>query len=650
MKKILALLTAVFIAAGTLPFTIGAEGEEATAKFVFKFREKNRVEGSIVDTDQRFSEYGYGIYTANTNSASNNIIPMFTNLSKEYLTVNLTDYLFSQTQKENGSSTDAVVSFYIRSSAASNLIAWFFTSNKVETDKIQFKITEANKWQHIEIPLNDFTLNKDVTTVSINQFVISRNNIKEVPGGTVFEVTPAVIYSNSGYTKYADPVSIEMQETLSLNMYEKAALLPTLTAPDGYSLADETVTYTSDNELVAAVDNGGTVFACGAGSAVITAEAANGLTAECRVTVAKTGGFNTIGSYTLAETAQSDDTFGEVYEIAGKIGNDKHIKLFNNGKNDSGHLNLKDYIGVKKAISSQAVVAFYIKATETVNLKACFFKTKTTVNSTNSVEISVTDKWQLIKIPLSKFTLKDEVEPVFSRFDIISSAAFADDMKIYISAVKVYSADPYCAVISDNAELTPELPYYTEGQTVRFNAVPGADRIPNIESFRLETSEGALESAVTPVENSELFSFVMPSGAVRISADFTDKSVRNIAAYMLYGTTESGKTTLVSRVYIPLEAQSVLYGGSEYTVSDIGLAVVPRDLLFADETPEESEFKKEISVLDGGDIRGYERTGGADCTVIINNVKNEREYVCRTYIRLKSETGEKTVYGNIFVK
>lgn len=648
MKKILALLTAVFIAAGTLPFTIGAEGEEATV--TASFEPKNIVENSISSSDMRFNK-GYGSFSASTNSGSKNIAVLRPDGVESK---NVKIDLLSQSQKDSGSSTDAVVSFYIKSPIVCQLKAWFYTYNKVttkcvETNTIAFEIKETDKWLHFEIPLNDYTLKNEVTP-NVNQFVISRNNIKEVPGGTVFEVTPAVIYSNSGYTKYADPVSIEMQETLSLNMYEKAALLPTLTAPDGYSLADETVTYTSDNELIAAVDNGGAVFACGAGSAVITAEAANGLTAECRVTVAKTGGFNTIGSYTLAETAQSDDTFGEVYEIAGKIGNDKHIKLFNNGKNDSGHLNLKDYIGVKEAISSQAVVAFYIKATETVNLKACFFKTKTTVNSTNSVEISVTDKWQLIKIPLSKFTLKDEVEPVFSRFDIISSAAFADDMKIYISAVKVYSADPYCAVISDNAELTPELPYYTEGQTVRFSAVPGSDRIPNIESFRLETSEGALESAVTPVENSELFSFVMPSGAVRISADFTDKSVRNIAAYMLYGTTESGKTTLVSRVYIPLEAQSVLYGGSEYTVSDIGLAVVPRDLLFADETPEESEFKREISVLDGGDIRGYERTGGADCTVIINNVKNEREYVCRTYIRLKSETGEKTVYGNIFVK
>ena len=649
MKKILALLTAVFIAAGTLPFTIGAEGEEAASIIsTSKFDNPNKYfcEGSISETDPRFN-LGYSTFVP---TKIGNNLPK-SNIVKS----DMSNYLFTATEKENGNSSEAVVSFYIRCSIPSKLQARFYhyasSTSQNATSYVPFTITAENsgKWVNITIPLNDFTVNTSSKDKKMSQFVISNLNDNTITG-KVFDITPAVIYSNSGYTKYADPVSIEMQETLSLNMYEKAALLSTLTAPDGYSLADETVTYTSDNELVAAVDNDGAVFACGAGSAVITAEAANGLTAECRVTVAKTGGFNTIGSYTLAETAQSDDTFGEVYEIAGKIGNDKHIKLFNNGKNDSGHLNLKDYIGVKEAISSQAMVAFYIKATETVNLKACFFKTKTTVNSTNSVEISVTDKWQLIKIPLSKFTLKDEAEPVFSRFDIISSAAFADDMKIYISAVKVYSADPYCAVISDNAELTPELPYYTEGQTVRFSAVPGSDRIPNIESFRLETSEGALESAVTPVENSELFSFVMPSGAVRISADFTDKSVRNIAAYMLYGTTESGRTTLVSRVYIPLEAQSVLYGGSEYTVSDIGLVVVPRDLLFADETPEDSEFKKEISVLDGGDIRGYERTGGADCTVIINNVKNEREYVCRTYIRLKSETGEKTVYGNIFVK
>lgn len=75
--------------------------------------------------------------------------------------------------------------------------------------------------------------------------------------------------------------SVEMQETLSINKGEAVQLIATVLPDD---TTDKSLTWQSDNEEVATVENG-IVTALKDGTATITVATANGLTASCEITV-----------------------------------------------------------------------------------------------------------------------------------------------------------------------------------------------------------------------------------------------------------------------------------------------------------------------------------------------------------------------------
>lgn len=77
------------------------------------------------------------------------------------------------------------------------------------------------------------------------------------------------------------PKSVTLKEELTLREGDYARLKPSLSPSDAMTQ----YTWTSDNEAVASVDTDGYVYAHTAGTAIITVETTNGLTARCRVVV-----------------------------------------------------------------------------------------------------------------------------------------------------------------------------------------------------------------------------------------------------------------------------------------------------------------------------------------------------------------------------
>ena len=199
------------------------------------------------------------------------------------------DYLFTAAEKEAGSSSEAVVSFYIRCSLPSKLQARFYhyanASSQNATSYVSFEITEENagKWVNISIPLNDFTVNDTSKDKTFSQFVVSNAKDNTVKG-KVFDITTATIYSNANFPIYADAEGIAIQKTAEMRLHQRLYLVPELTAPEGYTAVAGDITYSSDHELVATVHSDGTVTACGEGTAKITVSA-GALSADCAVTV-----------------------------------------------------------------------------------------------------------------------------------------------------------------------------------------------------------------------------------------------------------------------------------------------------------------------------------------------------------------------------
>ena len=666
-KRFLALLLSLCLTVTFLPYAISAQEEESEAAVVTssKLDSEKIFEGSVSETDPRFA-VGYARVKPTSGE---------TNFPKSNIeNKNMTNYLFYQAEKDKGNRTEAVASFYIRCSHAARLDARFYhyirNSPGNSTNRVNFSVEEENvgKWINISIPLDSFVLKDSSTNKTMSQFLVSNREDTNVGAGKTFDITPVTIYSNSNFPIYADANAMQMQETLSLNMHEKAVLTPIFTAPEGYTAVGEEITYSSDNPLVASVDENGTVTACGEGTANIKAITPSGFVCNCAVISAAAESPDQIAEYTRNDMKQDDDTFTSVYQIisaTSTTGKDVRVQIFGNGKNSNGmHHDLSQYIG-RTSINSQAVIAFYIKASKSVQLTAKFFKSSSGAGKnkdTNGVafDVSQADEWQLIKLPLSEFTFDCDDSAKFSRFDIIIPKEFAggEAPLITVSAIKIYKADPYCAVISDDSEIEAELPQYIAGQTVRFTAASSKNRIPVLSSLNLLQATGKIDTEISAIPDSEFFVFTMPNGAVRLSGDFIDKTQQNISSGLIFGTSENNETAFVSRAYLPMVegtvGDTVIYNSSEWTIEDIGLLIVPQDLLFADETIESSSFTKAISAMGTQEdikyIRANTLIGAVDYTVRIKEVKTDRKFVCRTYIKLVSETETKMLLGNIYVK
>ncbi len=115
--------------------------------------------------------------------------------------------------------------------------------------------------------------NGKVTAVSVGEAIISA---KSVDGSDVSAECKVTV----------DPVSAS---AVTLNVADMTLLvgqsdkLTATVSPE--NVTDKTITWASDNETIASVDENGLVTALGVGSATITASTENGLTATCEVTV-----------------------------------------------------------------------------------------------------------------------------------------------------------------------------------------------------------------------------------------------------------------------------------------------------------------------------------------------------------------------------
>lgn len=115
--------------------------------------------------------------------------------------------------------------------------------------------------------------NGKVTAVSVGEAIISA---KSVDGSDVSAECKVTV----------DPVSAS---AVTLNVADMTLLvgqsdkLTATVSPE--NVTDKTITWASDNETIATVDENGLVTALGVGSATITASTENGLTATCEVTV-----------------------------------------------------------------------------------------------------------------------------------------------------------------------------------------------------------------------------------------------------------------------------------------------------------------------------------------------------------------------------
>lgn len=124
----------------------------------------------------------------------------------------------------------------------------------------------------------------DESIATVESTSATRARVRAVKSG---EVTITVKTQAEGVTAtckvFVNPVTeISIPKTASLKVNGTQKLTVTYTPADG---SGQVITWSSSNEKVATVDASGTVKGISAGNAVITAQTANGVKAECTVTV-----------------------------------------------------------------------------------------------------------------------------------------------------------------------------------------------------------------------------------------------------------------------------------------------------------------------------------------------------------------------------
>lgn len=109
------------------------------------------------------------------------------------------------------------------------------------------------------------------------------------------------------YTEKVDAKSVSLgRSSLTLNAGEQSTFTATINPANA---ADRTLTWTSSNTAVVAVDGNGIVTAKSAGTATITVKTANGKTATCQVTVKKkTAGNVAVKSISLGKSSLTLET------------------------------------------------------------------------------------------------------------------------------------------------------------------------------------------------------------------------------------------------------------------------------------------------------------------------------------------------------
>lgn len=339
----------------------------------------------------------------------------------------------------------AVAAFYIKTSYSGELGACFFHTKSGEykdSSKVSFKCDGEDKWQLVTIPMSQFTYSGTKGfdfprfDIILSAGSVGENDSFQISEISVLTAPPRAIY---------EPDAMVLDKTsVVLKQNETEVLTPVFsTVKDGLALS-ETVTYTSSNTNVVTVSEEGKLRAVGQGNAVITAQSASGLRAECAVTVNGVGEITEYVSFTRSDYADSvtgDPRFKS--EIKLPVSSSlKRFNFFTNGKNDRTSVDLSDYIENSKT----AVVCFYVKTNYSGKIDTCFFHTKGGIYK-DSASVSFTangsGEWERVCLPLNKFKYTGGGKAEFARFDFVFKAGqLTDGHKLSVSEIRVLSFEP----------------------------------------------------------------------------------------------------------------------------------------------------------------------------------------------------------------
>ncbi len=155
-------------------------------------------------------------------------------------------------------------------------------------------------WSSSDAAIATVTKNGLITAVSVGTAVVTATSANGLTAECTVTVVPTPVES---VTLNHAEATLKSGETLQLT----ATLLPD-------DATDKTVTWASSDAGVATVDETGLMIAVSVGTAVVTATSANGLTAECTVTVVPTS----VESVTLNH-AEANLRFGETLQLTATL-------------------------------------------------------------------------------------------------------------------------------------------------------------------------------------------------------------------------------------------------------------------------------------------------------------------------------------------
>lgn len=185
--------------------------------------------------------------------------------------------------KQTGNCKDDILAIQFRLAADKSKIY------KIALNQSQLTLNQNSAYQlKTTISPSDTTMDKTITYTSSNNSIVSVSStgkIKGLKSGTATITAKSV----NGLTSTCKVTVIIPVTGISLNLSQKQmnkgdklALASSIT-PDDASI--KTITWSSNNEKIAKVDQKGNVTAVDAGTTYIVAKTHNGLTATCKVTV-----------------------------------------------------------------------------------------------------------------------------------------------------------------------------------------------------------------------------------------------------------------------------------------------------------------------------------------------------------------------------
>ena len=414
----------------TLPVTVEGElvAETVASFFIDEF--SRDVEG-----DPRFSK----IITPTVKATQKRLI-FRKNGKNDNQQADLSKYI----GKEPIEST-AVAAFYIKTDYSGELKACFFHTKNgayTETSSAVINCDGSAAWQLVTIPMSSFTYNGNGNPefprfdIVFSAGAFGSCETLQFSEIKVLTAPPKAIYD-------ADAMHFE-QDSLTLMQNETAQLVPVFTTVKNGEALPQSVTYTSSASEIVSVSEQGKLRAAAQGTAVITAQSAEGLRASCIVTVSGTAEIKEYAVFTrndIAEAVSGDPRFKSEIKLPAAPSL-KRFYFFANGKNDSSAVNMTEYMGKP----GTTVLCFYIKTDYKGSINTCFFHTKGGIydaTSTVSFSVSGSGDWERICLPLGKFSYNGKGKAEFGRFDFVfKEGQLAEGQQMAVSEIRLLSLEP----------------------------------------------------------------------------------------------------------------------------------------------------------------------------------------------------------------